>query len=160
MIGGGEYTSFLNLQPEDLDRELLLKNTAIAALMPVVQFSLRIGRVYPEGLAKIHEILSIRKKIQADYDLLVQEARERKTPIVRYLEYVFPGQGLEEVTDQFMLGNQYLVAPQYEQGKPDRTVILPQGSWENVLTKERIEAEKVLTIRSAELLAVYKRLEA
>ena len=44
------------------------------------------------------------------------------------MEYYFPNQGLENILDQFMLGNQVLVAPMVESGS-NRTVILPKGMW-------------------------------
>ena len=45
------------------------------------------------------------------------------------MPYEFPEEGLEEVTDQFMLGSRYLVAPVYEKGKTGREVWIPKGKW-------------------------------
>ena len=33
-------------------------------------------------------------------------------PIVRAMDYMFPGEGFEECNDQYMLGDKYLVVPQ------------------------------------------------
>ena len=49
---------------------------------------------------------------------------------MRYLEYVFPHQGFEDVTDCFMLGEDVLVAPVVEEGARSRTLRLPDGVWE------------------------------
>lgn len=49
-------------------------------------------------------------------------------PVVRPMEYVFPAQGFEKCTDQFMLGDKYLVAPMLEPGT-SRQVTLPAGRW-------------------------------
>ena len=46
------------------------------------------------------------------------------------MEYVFPDQGLEDVRDQFMLGDDVLVAPVLEQGAHARLVQIPAGEWE------------------------------
>ena len=53
-------------------------------------------------------------------------------PAIRYLEYEFPGQGLEKITDEFMLGDKYLVAPVLEKGKTEREVIFPSGRWQDI----------------------------
>jgi alpha-glucosidase len=44
------------------------------------------------------------------------------------MEYVFPRQNLDNVNDQFMLGNNLLVAPMVSKGRA-RTVLLPKGKW-------------------------------
>ena len=50
---------------------------------------------------------------------------------MRFMEYEFPNQGLEKITDQFMLGSKFLIAPVLEQGKTTRTVHIPAGRWKN-----------------------------
>ena len=50
-------------------------------------------------------------------------------PLIRYLAYEFPEEHVENVTDQFMLGGKYLVAPVYEKGKTGRSLYLPKGKW-------------------------------
>ena len=50
-------------------------------------------------------------------------------PMLRSMEYEFPGHGWESVTDQFMMGSDLLVAPQVEKGAAERTVVIPPGTW-------------------------------
>ena len=71
------------------------------------------------------------KYAQKIIDLAHQSSRTGE-PIMRYMEYVFPGNGFEAVTDQFMLGNDILVAPVTSDGQRIRQVILPSGQWEYV----------------------------
>lgn len=159
MIGGGEYRCFMGLHEKDIDKELLLKNVAIAALMPVVQFSVNPARIWPQGLPAIHRVLSIRAGLAGYYEQLVRTAAVTKEPIIRYMEYVFAHQGLSKVTDQFMLGDQYLIAPLYEQGKARRQVILPAGLWKD--TQGSILGDKVrpIKVESDQLLGVYERMD-
>ena len=49
-------------------------------------------------------------------------------PILRPLAYVFPDGGYEHVKDEFMMGDDVLVAPIVTRGT-SRTVLLPPGSW-------------------------------
>ena len=45
------------------------------------------------------------------------------------MEYEFPGQGAQSITDQFMLGANLLVAPQTVKGAKTRKVFVPPGTW-------------------------------
>mgnify|MGYP000370398656 FL=1 len=48
---------------------------------------------------------------------------------MRHMEYVFPGQGMERLMDQFMIGDTLLAAPVDKKGIMQRKVRLPQGKW-------------------------------
>jgi alpha-glucosidase (family GH31 glycosyl hydrolase) len=45
------------------------------------------------------------------------------------MAYVFPGHGYEHVRDQFMLGDDLMVAPVTVKGQERRTVLIPPGCW-------------------------------
>jgi alpha-glucosidase len=60
---------------------------------------------------------------------LVEEAALTGEPIVRTMEYAFPDSGYESIKDQFLLGNDILVAPVLAKGQKERTVLLPEGEW-------------------------------
>jgi alpha-glucosidase (family GH31 glycosyl hydrolase) len=47
---------------------------------------------------------------------------------LRPLAYVFPEGGYEHVMDQFMMGENLLVAPMLAKGT-SRTVLIPAGQW-------------------------------
>ena len=49
--------------------------------------------------------------------------------MLRSMEYEFPGNGWETVTDQFMMGSDLLVAPQVVKGATERSVAVPPGRW-------------------------------
>ena len=130
MIGGGSFTDFLPGAPS-LKPELFARYAQVAALMPMMQYSAAPWRVLDEAHAEICRAagrlhLKFAQKI---IDLARQSSRTGE-PILRYMEYVFPGGGLEAVTDQFMLGDDLLVAPVVRDGQRTRPVILPAGRWE------------------------------
>lgn len=159
MIGGGEFRSFSGLGPDDLDKELLLKNTAIAAMMPAVQFSLNPARVWPEGVPAILSLLAQRDRHAALYERLFVEASKSKQPIIRYMEYVFPHQGMETVTDQFMVGDRLLVAPLYEKGQNSRSVLLPAGRWRDGDGSIVGDPKRLLRIESQALLGIWQKVD-
>jgi len=128
MIGVGEYKSFLdNL---DMDQELVVCLAQIHALMPMMQFSVAPWRILDKlHLDAVKKSVEIRNLFTPKILELARQSATTGEPIVNYMEYCFPWKGYEHIKDQFMLGNDLLVAPIVEKGKTQRTVILPKGKW-------------------------------
>ena len=128
LIGGGEWTSFLD--ESKLDRELVVRSAQVHALMPMMQFSVAPWRILkPEQLEAVKKAVALRMQNTPLIMRLAREAAKTGEPIMKGMEYVFPNQGFTEVKDQFMLGDQILVAPMLEKGKAQRSVKLPGGEW-------------------------------
>lgn len=128
MIGGGEFTSFL--PGKIIDQELIVRSAQCQALMPMMQFSVAPWRVLDKPhLNAVLNAIRVREE-HKDYILkLATQAALTGEPIVRSMEYLFPHQGYARITDQFMLGDQILVAPVVEKGANQRNVIFPIGKW-------------------------------
>jgi hypothetical protein len=62
---------------------------------------------------------------------LTEHAKKTGEPIIRYMEYVFPDMGYEKVTDQFMLGDNILVAPVIKKGARSKDIHIPAGKWKS-----------------------------
>ena len=128
LIGGGEWTSFLD--ESKLDRELVVRSAQVHALMPMMQFSVAPWRILkPDQLDAVKKVVALRMKYTPLIMKLANEAAKTGEPILKSLEYVFPNQGFAEIKDQFMLGDQIVVAPMLEKGKTQRAVKLPKGVW-------------------------------
>jgi alpha-glucosidase len=130
MIGGGEFSSFLN--NAEIDQELIVRSTQVHALMPMMQFSVAPWRILDEtSLEAVKKAVRMREKY-ADYIYhLAEDSALTNEPIVRSMEYSYPHQGYEKVNDQFLLGEKLLVAPVLEKGRYQRTVKIPQGTWKD-----------------------------
>ncbi len=131
MIGGGEYSFFNGEGLKDrIDQELVVRYAQCAALMPMMQFSVAPWRVLSEENAT-YCLRAARLHTQYAYYILTLAENAGKTgePIARYMEYEFPNEGFEKVTDQFMLGDKILVAPVLKKGQTAREVKLPAGRW-------------------------------
>jgi alpha-glucosidase (family GH31 glycosyl hydrolase) len=128
MIGGGEYQSFLN--GAVIDEELVVRSAQVHALMPMMQFSVAPWRVLSKENADICLKMSkLHEKFGAHILDLAKAASQSGEPIVKPLELAFPGKGYETIKDQFVLGNDIIVAPVMEKGVRSRKVVLPKGSW-------------------------------
>ncbi|KVV15142.1 glycoside hydrolase family 31 protein [Flavobacterium sp. TAB 87] len=130
MIGGGEFSSFLNTQT--IDQELIVRSAQIHALMPMMQFSVAPWRILDKKhLDAVKEAVALRKKFTNYIMLLAKEAAETGKPIVRTMEYEFPNQGFEKLNNQFMLGDNVLVAPILQKNTIKRAIELPKGNWKD-----------------------------
>jgi len=128
MIGGGEWTSFLD--ESILDQDLIVRSAQLHALMPMMQFSVAPWRVLDSvHLNAAKAAVSLRSKFTPYIMQLAHIAATTGEPILKSMEYEFPGQGFETVIDQFMLGDKLLVAPMLEKGKEYRNVKFPNGKW-------------------------------
>lgn len=128
MIGGGLMGSFINL--EKVDQELMVRSAQTHAFMPMMQFSVAPWRVLnQENFEATKKAIEMRAQFVPRIMELAEEAAASGEPIVRYMEYVFPGNGYETVTDQFLLGNDILVAPVLQPGVSERDILIPPGSW-------------------------------
>jgi len=130
MIGGGSWMAFMPDAPTPYDPELFVRSAQVHALSPMMQFSAAPWRMLKgEHLDAVRAAAWLRMG-HVDYILGVAKACAKSgEPMLRAMEYVFPGRGWEAVTDQFMLGDDLLVAPQTEKGARTRKVVIPPGSW-------------------------------
>ncbi len=127
MIGGGEFGSFLNL--DTYDEELVVRSAQCHALMPMMQFSVAPWRVLnAENLEAIKKSVEIRNKYTPLIMELAHQSAKTGEPIIASLEYHFPNQGYENIHDQFMLGDEMMVAPMVKKGFK-REVTFPEGKW-------------------------------
>lgn len=131
MIGGGSFADFLNIKSDEFDQTLIVRSAQIHALMPMMQFSVAPWRVLSKENLDI--VVKMGKLHQSFGDYILQYAKiasQTGEPIVRHMEYSFPGQGFAQCTDQFMLGEKYMVAPIIT-AENIREVKLPKGKWKD-----------------------------
>ncbi|MDR2894885.1 MAG: glycoside hydrolase family 31 protein [Alistipes sp.] len=129
MIGGGQVGSFRGLGSDDFDQELIVRSAQTHTLMPMMQFSVAPWRILSdENLAIVQEMARLHERFGEYIIECARASSHNSEPIVRHMEYSFPGQGFAECKDQFMLGDKYLVAPMVKPGT-SREVKLPRGNW-------------------------------
>ena len=129
MIGGGLSSCFY--PGKSFSHKLFIRSCQIQALTPMMQFSAAPWRVLtPEEC----EICRKYANLHVDFGPYIMEqvhhASATGEPIMRSMEYEFPGCGYEKVDTQFMLGPKYLVAPVVREDD-SVTVYLPAGRWKD-----------------------------
>jgi alpha-glucosidase len=113
------------------DEERVVRSAQVHALMPMMQFSVAPWRILSKehnkiclNMAKLH--LEMGPKILA----LAKESSKTGEPIAKPMAMAFPNGGYEMIKDQFVLGNDIIVAPVLEKGARSRSVVLPKGEWQ------------------------------
>lgn len=126
MVGGGEITAMQG--QGDIDQEFFVRYAQVAALAPMIQFSASPARVLDEEhLTAVRDALRIRERHLGRILDLAENTARTGEPMLRPMAYHQPG--LEDVVDQFMLGEDLVIAPVIERGARSRSVALPAGTW-------------------------------
>jgi alpha-glucosidase (family GH31 glycosyl hydrolase) len=127
MIGGGLLDTFED--SSKINQELIVRSAQCHALMPMMQFSVAPWRVLDKiNFNAVKKAVEIRKLFTPLIMELARKSAQNGEPVMTNLEYYFPNQGFATIKDQFMLGDQMMVAPMVEPGNT-RKVIFPQGEW-------------------------------
>ena len=128
MVGGGDWIAFIPGSP--FDPELFIRSAQIHALCPMMQISAGPWRVLDARHQEIFsDVLALRQKFAPTIAALAKKTGETGEPILRSLEYNYPGKGYAHVIDEFMMGEDLLVAPVLRKGMAARDVVLPPGTW-------------------------------
>ena len=75
------------------------------------------------------EVVALRQRFAPRFVELAKESAKSGEPMMRNLEYCFPGLGYADIKDEIMMGDDLLVAPVMEKGAISRKVVLPPGKW-------------------------------
>jgi alpha-glucosidase (family GH31 glycosyl hydrolase) len=130
MVGGGEIQNVTG--DTSMDGELFLRFAQCSALFPCIQFSRLPSTAVDEPTRRlVLEALEVRKKFLPRIRARVAQAARTQEPVFAPMEYYFPQQSFAEEKTQFCLGPELIVAPVLEKDAHQRTVQLPQGSWQS-----------------------------
>lgn len=126
---GGEWTN--RYTPGfSVDEELFVRMAQASALFPMIQFSWAPWEALSEDNMKLcREAADLHIAMSCEMQKLVDEATRTGEPILRPLEYNDPHQGFEAVDDEYMIGEDILVAPVIHKGMRTREVAFPTGIW-------------------------------
>ncbi len=113
---------------------------------------------------KVYDIcvkyINIREKMRDYTRATMKEAHEKGTPIMRTLFYQFPeDENCWEITDEYMYGSRYLVAPVLFAGIKERSVYLPKGcNWKAMESDSMYPGGETIKVQlTIESIPVFER---
>jgi alpha-glucosidase (family GH31 glycosyl hydrolase) len=156
MVGGNAYGDVA-------DAELMIRWAQLSALLPAVQFSLAPWSYGEECDSLCRRYAELHLEFAPVILQLAQEAARTGQPIIRSLAWLAPHDERALLCDdEFLLGNDILVAPVVHPGQRARDIYLPPGSWRDHPTGQVVEGPLVLKDVPAPLdvLPVFQRYSA
>jgi alpha-glucosidase len=100
-----------------------------------------------ETTAHFRRFVRVHRGLAPEFQALAREAQRTSAPLLRHLLLVFPDDPETwGIGDQFMIGQDLLVAPVLREGATSRSVYLPAGTWYDVWTGETIEGGRSLEV--------------
>jgi alpha-glucosidase (family GH31 glycosyl hydrolase) len=145
MIGGNEYE-------EKADAEMMIRWTQLNALLPAMQFSLPPWEYGDECTAICREYAKLHVAYTPKILQVAKEAVEKGTPIIRPVFWRAPNdERALTCDDEFLLGDDVLVAPVIAPNIRQRDIYLPPGTWQDHWTGEVFTGSCLLKNYSAPL---------
>ena len=145
IIGGGLDGDFRADRFGGMDRELFVRWTQASAMMPMMQFSFAPWNMDQEVISICRRYAGLHVQLSDYIYSLAQEARDTGRPIIRPLFFRNPeDQKTYTISDQFMLGERFLVAPVLTKGAAGRDVYLPSGLWKDFWSGEIYQGRQTL----------------
>lgn len=127
MVGSGSWTAFLYGR---MDEELFIRMAECSALFPMMQFSsLPWRHLSKEGSEICKKMADLHEEIYPEIEKALKYSETTGEPIVRSMEYAFPGNGYEKINSQFLIGDSILSAPVITKGEREKEVYIPEGEW-------------------------------
>lgn len=146
MIGGNQYDN------DRADKELMIRWAQASALMPLIQFSIGPWHFDEETVRLSREASLLHIRFAPVIIELARQAPKTGEPILLPLWYHAPRDPqTHDINDQFMLGNDVVVAPVVTKGATKRDLYLPAGRWRDLKTAEVVEGGRWLKAHPAPL---------
>ncbi|MCQ2578789.1 MAG: family 31 glucosidase [Treponema sp.] len=115
---------------------------------------------YGEKAQEILEAqIKLRQSLVPYISKLSKEAAKTGAPVMRAMFYEFPNdEKCWELRDQYMFGDEYLVAPVLKAGIKSRKVYLPEGKWTDIRDGKVFDGGQVIEASTPiESIPVFKR---
>jgi alpha-glucosidase (family GH31 glycosyl hydrolase) len=125
--------------------ELMIRWTQLNALMPVMQFSITPWQFGEECSSICRRYVKLHRDFTPLFESLAKHAVQTGEPIVRPVFWLAPSDPRAlDCHDQFLIGDQLLVAPVVEKGANRRNIYLPPGEWKDHWTGTQFKGPQVL----------------
>ena len=153
MIGGNEYD-------EKADAEMMIRWTQLNALLPAMQFSLPPWEYGEESAELCRRYANLHVEFASKIFALAKESTRTGAPIIRPIFWLDANNETAlTCDDEFLLGNDILVAPVLLPQMRQRDIYLPPGQWRDYWTKQVFTGASLLKEYPAPLniLPIFER---
>lgn len=157
--------------------ELYARSASMAAFCPIMQYHAESKAEFnqdrtPWNIAErrnapwVIDVYRYYAKLRMAMLPYIAEEAEKSVntgvPMMRALWIEFPEDAdSAEIFDQYMFGDDLMVAPVVEEGMTERSVYIPQGQWKNMFTGEKFEGGQRIQMKaSVEEIIVLQREES
>ena len=117
-----------------------------------------IAKVYncPEFIDEMRYWHKLREELRPYIYATAKKCVKENTPMMRPLFYQFPeDENVLNCDDEYMFGEDYLVAPFMEENQSSRDVYLPEGIWKDFFTGEVFTGKQVISISDKGKIPVF-----
>lgn len=136
-------------------RQFLMANYANAP-DELKQRARQFGSLLPGVAPGAVGFTSLRRQLNSFFDIYAIEVRDQGRPIWHALPFQFPEDPeCAHHADEFMLGDEMLIAPIYESGNK-RQVYLPPGNWTSLETNQEYTGRQTIAVET-QALPVFAR---
>lgn len=147
MVGGGLLEDVeLGVQYSE---ELYCRYAQASTFLPSFQLSKFFWKDSSILKAEVQKMVSRHVEIKDYIEGLMNNAMNTGEPIVRSIAYEFNER--PDITDEFLLGDKYLIAPVLQEGVESRVVYFPtltKGKWKSLLTGENFIGGKEIELQA------------
>jgi myogenesis-regulating glycosidase len=154
MVGGNEYE-------EKADTDMMIRWTQLNALLPSMQFSLAPWEYGEESAKLCRRYADLHMEFSPTILKIAQASTQSGLPIIRPVFWLAPDDERALVCDdEFLLGDEFLVAPVVTPNTFERDVYFPHGKWQDHWTRQVFTGPFIFKNYPAPLdvLPVFKRI--
>jgi alpha-glucosidase (family GH31 glycosyl hydrolase) len=154
MIGGNEYD-------EKADAEMMIRWTQLNALLPAMQFSLPPWEYSAESAELCRRYANLHVEFAPKIFALAKEATRTGAPVIRPVFWLAPDDECALVCDdEFLLGDEFLIAPVVTPKTFERDIYFPHGKWQDHWSGRVFTGPFIFTSYPAplDILPIFKRI--
>lgn len=143
-----DFSTYAHLIPEEYVSEQLIRWAELTTFTPVMRThtlpasSPASFYANKDSLFQISRLVKLRFQLSTYISHCIEECLQNGTPPMRHMWEAYPTlEGSEDISDQFMLGSELLVAPVVVAGQTSRRVVFPDfEKWVHLFSGEEYES--------------------
>ncbi|MBI9046647.1 MAG: hypothetical protein JEZ06_19305 [Anaerolineaceae bacterium] len=125
--------------------ELIIRWTQLNTFLQAMQFSLAPWDFGEDCINICRRYAELHEYFAPTFRRLAEKALEDKEPVIRPLSWLAPDdERAHRIDDQFLVGDEIMVAPVVDKGARKRDIYIPPGEWQDYWSKENVKGPQVI----------------